>query len=462
MTPRPTIAPARAAAFRVLRALDDPRADAGEALRRARDPMPDARDRALTTELVTGTLRWRGALDYQLARRMSRPLSALDGIVRDSLRLGAYQITHLDRVPASAVVHDAVEMVKRSPVSSAAPLVNAVLRRLARERSALTWPDRPTTLDDDAARRAMIEHLAVVHSHPAWLVERWLARYGLADTETWLAFNNRPAPLTLAPNRLRLDRDALATRLGVEGVVVRPTSVAPHGLLATDARVLATNAFRSGDFVIQDEASQIVPELAALAGGARVLDACAAPGGKTLALAAQVGPSGLVVATDVRPHRIGLLAETMRRVAATAVRVVRIDADGPLPFGDAVFDAVLIDAPCSGVGTLRRDPDIRWRRAPADLPALARAQAELLSRMHPAVRRSGRIIYSTCSSEPDENEAVVAAFLNAHANFAVVPLSRIDRLPPGLAALATPEGFLRTSPLDGLEAFFAAVLQRVD
>jgi 16S rRNA (cytosine967-C5)-methyltransferase len=454
------VAPARGAAFRVLRALDDPAADAGEALRRAREALPDPRDRALTMELVTGTLRWRAAIDYQLARRMTRSLAALDDSVRDALRLAAYQIIHLTRVPVSAVVHDSVEIVKRSRVSSAAPFVNAVLRRLARERSILTWPERPATVADQLGRGAMVEHLAVVHSHPAWLVARWLDRYGLGDTEAWLAFNNQPAPLALAPNRLRLDRATLAAELEAEGIAATPTRVAPHGLVTTDARVLASEAFQRGDFVVQDEASQIVPELAAQAAGAHVLDACAAPGGKTLALAAQVGPSGLIVATDVRPRRIRLLADTVRRAAATRVRVVHVDAEGPFPFPDGIFDAVLIDAPCSGLGTLRRDPDIRWRRAPEDLPALARAQRELLARTCLAVRRSGRLIYSTCSSEPDENEAVIAAFLETHPDFDVVPLSQVEALPPAIASLATPEGYLRTTPLNGLEAFFGAVLQR--
>jgi 16S rRNA (cytosine967-C5)-methyltransferase len=446
----------------VLCALDDPAADPGEALHRVREALADARDRALTTELVIGTLRWRGALDHQLALRLSRPLSALDDIVRDALRLGAYQILLLDRVPASAVVHDAVELIRRSRVSSAAPLVNAVLRRLARERSGLRWPERPSAVVDEPTRQAMIAHLAAVHSHPAWLVERWLARYGPADTEAWLVFNNRPAPLTLAPNRLRMGRAVLARRLEAEGVVVEPTAIAPHGLITIDGRVLATEAFRVGDFVVQDEASQLIPELAAQPTGARVLDACAAPGGKTLALAAQVGPSGRVIATDARPHRLRLLTETVRRTTASPVNVVQIAANGPLPFSDAVFDAVLIDAPCSGLGTLRRDPDIRWRRTPEDLPTLARTQAALLARVSHAVRRSGRVIYSTCSSEPEENEAVVAAFLGAHANYAVIPLSQIESLPMAVAALATPDGYLRTSPLDGLEAFFGAVLQRVD
>jgi 16S rRNA (cytosine967-C5)-methyltransferase len=448
------------AAFRALRLLSDRAMDLGEALRRARDPLTDVRDRALTTDLVTGTLRWRGAIDYQLAARLSRPLTRTDAVVVDALRLGAYQLLHLDRVPAAAVVHDSVELVKRSRVASAAPLVNAVLRRLARDRGALSWPSRPATVDDAASRAALVTYLAVVHSHPAWLVDRWLARYGAAETEAWLTFNNQPPELTLAPNRTRLDRDSLAAQLEAEGIASLPTLIAPHGLRTGDSRVLASESYRKGNFVIQDEASQIVPELAAAAPGARVFDACAAPGGKTLALAAQTGVEGLVVAADVRPHRVRVLRETLGRTTPPRVSVVYVSHAGPLPFADRVFDVVLVDAPCSGLGTVRRDPDIRWRRIPQDLERFAQRQIELLGRTGRLVKPSGRLIFSTCSSEPDENEAVVSAFCADHPEFVVVPLDRIDGLWAPVVRLMTPEGYLRTAPRHGLEAFFGAALQR--
>jgi 16S rRNA (cytosine967-C5)-methyltransferase len=178
-----------------------------------------------------------------------------------------------------------------------------------------------------------------------------------------------------------------------------------------------------------------------------------------VALAAQAA-DGLVVATDVRGRRIDILAETIRRSAAANVRIVRVDDDGALPFASSVFDRVLVDAPCSGLGTVRRDPDIKWRRTPADLAAFARQQVGLLQRMSPAVAAGGRLIYSTCSSEPEENEGVVAAFLVGAAEFVRVPLGRLASLRPEIAEMETTEGYLRTSPLDGLEAFFGAVLER--
>jgi 16S rRNA (cytosine967-C5)-methyltransferase len=442
-------APARAAAFRVLSTVSAGRVDLGEALSRARDPLTDSRDRALATDLATGTLRWRGALDYQLQRLSAKPLRKLDAAVLDALRLGAYQILHLERVPISAVVNDSVDLVKASGVRSAAGFANAVLRRLARERETLVWPDR----------RDLVEHLAVVHSHPAWLVRRWLDRYGEHDTERWLRFNNEPAAMTLATNRLLTTRADLAERLQAEGVETTPTGRAPAGLVVTAGRALVSAAFRDGYCVVQDEASQIIPELLQAQPAQMVIDACASPGGKTLAAAAQCGPSGRVVATDVRWRRVQLLAATLARCRAANVRVVQIGHTTPFPFADAVFDRVLIDAPCSGLGTVRRDPDIRWRRDPSQFAALAATQLDLLHRARPLVAAGGRIVYSTCSSEPEENEDIVAAFLDAAPEFSVLPLASAG-VAPAIAEMQTSQGYLRTSPTFGLEAFFAAILLR--
>lgn len=442
-------APARDAAFRVLSHIASGRGDLGDALSRARDPLQDPRDRALATELATGTLRWRNAIDYQLQRLSGRPLHKLDVAVLDALRLGAYQLLYLDRVPTSAVVNDSVDLVKRAGFRSAAGFANAVLRRLARERDALEWPSR-----DD-----LVDHLAVVHSHPAWLVARWVERYGAAEAERWLQFNNDPATLTLAANRLLTTRDELIRRLRAEAISAEPTALAPHGIAIREGRALSSSTFAEGYCVVQDEASQIVPELVRARAGQRVLDLCASPGGKTIALAAQCAAAGLVVATDVRPKRVRLLAATVARCRATNVRIAQVPARGTLPFREASFDGVLIDAPCSGLGTVRRDPDIRWRREPSQLPALAATQHELLQRTRHLVASGGCIVYSTCSSEPEENEEVVARFLAEAPEFAVEALDATD-VPAPLHTMATREGYLRTTPAHGLEAFFGAILRK--
>ena len=424
------IAPARQAAYAALIAHEVTGTDLPSAIATARAPLTDARDQALLTELVTGVVRMRRALDYQLAQRTTRPLEALDPEVRTALRLGAFQLLYLDRLPASAVVNDAVALTKRGGKSSAGALVNAVLRATARDRDRLSWPESPA-----------VTALGIRHSHPEWLVERWAQRYGLEATSAWLVFNNQPPRLCLAANRLRGTREALAARLDAEGVRTEPTARSRHGLQVVSGAALATDAFREGWFVVQDEASQLIAELGELQPGQRTLDLCASPGGKSLALAARVGAEGLLVACDVRPRRVRLLRQTVTRLRVPA-SIVRVPPAGDLPFADGAFDFVLVDAPCSGLGTIRRDPDIRWARTEPDLARLAVGQVTLLRRAGRLVAPGGTLVYSTCSSEPEENEAVVAEFLADTHDFA---LRRTHRTTP---------------PEDGLEAFYGAVLAR--
>src|SRR5687768_14009871 len=420
------IAPARIAAIEALGAIDEQPLDLGEAMARARRPLRDERDRALLLEIVTGTLRMRGAIDYQIAARSTRPIHKLDAAVLRVLRLSAFQILYQSRVPAPAIINDAVELTRRAAKSSAAGLVNAVLRKLSRERDQLTWPD----------------DLGVVHSHPQWLVDRWIDRHGREATEAWLTFNNRAPSLCLAVNRSRTSRDDLAEELAAAGVTTEPTARARYGLHVIEGHPLQHEAFKDGRFIVQDEASQLIAELVDVRPGARVLDLCASPGGKTLTLSATTGPAGSVIACDVRPHRIRLLSRTIRRCRLANVQVMHVSVDRALPFRESCFDAILIDAPCSGLGTVRRDPDIKWRRSAADLPRFAAAQLELLGRAADLVAPSGMLVYSTCSSEPEENEHVVAAFLQQRSDF------RLER---------THE----TLPFrDGLEAFYGVVLRR--
>lgn len=433
------IAQARLAALDALRQIDGERLDMGEAVARARQPLTDERDRALLLEIVSGTLRMRGAIDHQLALRLTRPLARLDALVRDILRMSAFQLMYLTRTPSSAIINDAVDLTRRGGKTSATGLVNAVLRALNRDRQKLTWPERPADATDLAALAA---YFSIVHSHPAWLVARWLARHGAADTETWLAFNNQAPPLCLIPNRTLASRDALAEELAADGVETRPTGRAAYGLHVIAGQAMATRAIREGRGLVQDEASQLIGELVGVQRGERLLDLCASPGGKSVAMAADLGSNGLLVASDVRRHRLRVLTETLGRCRLARARVVQVPSSGPLPFAEAAFDRVLIDAPCSGLGTVRRDPDIRWRMAEADLPALAATQVALLDRAAPLVRPGGTLVYSTCSSEPEENQDVVTAFLATHPQF--TETRRHQTLP------------FR----DGLEAFFGSVLTR--
>jgi len=457
------IAPARVAALRVLQAVDTAGADLPSAIAHARTHLTDERDRALLIELTTGTLRWLGAIDHLIAHAARRPLTRIDPEVRDVLRLGIYQLLHLDRVPASAVVDDAVEMTRKAGKSSAAGFVNAVLRQVSRTRGALPLPRRPALADDGAPadREAALDYLSTTLSHPRWLVARWLDAHGFDAAERWVRFNNEPAPLIVRVNTLRTNRPAMAEALREHGVECRPTAVAPDGLVVTAGNPLHTPLAETGLFLLQDEASQAVALLALASPNERVLDTCASPGGKSVAIAAAVGGEGMVVAGDIRRRRIDLLRQTLARAGADRVAVVQIDLAQPLPFGPE-FDCVFVDAPCSGLGTIRREPEVRWRRTAAELPRLAAVQLRMLENAAGAVRPGGRLVYATCSSEAEENEGVVAAFLSRSDGFA--PLERADfadRLPGALLTLVNQAGQFRSWPWQhDLEAFFAAVLVR--
>ena len=310
----------------------------------------------------------------------------------------------------------------------------------------------------EAHEAAALDYLSIALSHPRWLVERWLRRMPFEDVESWLRFNNSPAPLTLRINSLRTTRDQLTALLAARGIKVVPTEWAPDGLVVTDGNPLTAD-LPPGLFIVQDEASQIVPLLVAARAGARILDACAAPGGKTIALANAARGHATIVANDFRPRRVALLRSTLANAGVRGAVVVRADVERRLPFAPA-FDAVLLDAPCSGLGTLRRDPEIRWRRQPDDLVRLATAQYRMLCHAAAVVRPGGEVVYSTCSSEPEENEAVVTMFLERNPAFALV--SRDDagrRVPQRAQSLIDEKGYLLTSPpRHGLEAFFGAIL----
>ncbi len=447
------IAPARLAAYDVLRAVSSGRADLPTALARARSRLHDERDRGLAGEIAAGTLRWQAAFDRVIAAFAGRPAARLDPEVLDILRMTAFQLLHLDRIPASAAVNDAVDLARNAGKQSAGGLVNAVLRRISRERGRLPLPPRPA--DPAADRSASIDYLAGALSHPEWLVTRWLDRHGFEAAEAWAQFDNEPAALTLRTNTLRTTRDALGQALAGHGVTTRPAVFAPQGLLVLDGNPLLTPLAHEGLFSVQDESSQLVAVLAAARPGERVLDACASPGGKTTALAAAMEDRGLIVATDLRGRRVDLLARTVRAAGASCVRVVRADAARPLPFVGE-FDCVLLDVPCSGLGTLRRDPDIRWRRTEVELGPLAATQASMLEQSAAVIAPGGRLLYSTCSSEPEENETVVSRFLEGHPDFV---LQDPAHAPAELRRFINPAGHFRTYPFrDQLEAFFAAML----
>jgi 16S rRNA (cytosine967-C5)-methyltransferase len=445
---------AREAAAHALVALERGRTTLAAEIDAVRKRVRDERDRGLLVELATGTVRWRAELDAMLGPHSSRPLGELAPEIRAILRLTAYQLKHLDRIPAHAALHEAVDLARTLGHPRASGFVNAVLRSLQRDAKRTRLPAKPAA---DASRDAQVAYLATTLSHPAWLVTRWIERYGFDAAERWCRFNNTSPEITVRPLGA-LSVAELLTALQAAGVSAAPARFVADAVTLPPGELGRVPHALAEQILVQDEASQLVARATGAAPGHRVLDVCASPGGKTLVIATDLHGDGLLVAADFRSARIRLLQRTVRGAAST-IPIVALDATKPLPFGP-VFDRVFVDAPCSGLGVLRRDPDVKWSRAAGDLALMSEGQRLMLARAADVVAPGGRVIYATCSSEPEENDDVVDAFLARDARFAPVPVA-LGALVTGADAMIEPTGRLRTLPFrDGLDAFFAAALER--
>ncbi len=397
-------------------------------------------DRALLRELVFGVVRQRGALDWQIDQLSKVP--RLDPAVRNILRLGAYQLLFLDRIPPFAAVSTAVDLAKEASGIAGGRLVNGLLRNLLRRKEALPLPD-PV--------REPIRHLAVVHSHPEWLIEKWLRQWGETPTVALCLHNNTPPPVTLRVNVLKTTRERLAADLAAEGASsVSPTVHSPQGLHVKGVHVTTLASFRRGEFYVQDEGAQLVSLLVAPKPGEAILDFCAAPGGKTLHLAELADGRGEITATDIDAVRLAKLRENLRRLQTPGIVV--------LPAPDALrgrYDAIVVDAPCSALGILRRIPEGKWNKSPDSISTSANVQYQILERVVPQLKTGGRLIYITCSTEPEENEAVVERFSAAHPDICLDNFA--DNLPQGLRPFVTPSGYFTTLPNSvSMDHFFAA------
>jgi 16S rRNA (cytosine967-C5)-methyltransferase len=417
------------------------------------------RDAALCTELVMGTLRWQGTLDFIAQQFVQRRWTSLDTEVRVALRLGVYQLRFLcsipGRMPARAVLHETVELVKASAKRSAAGMVNAVLRKAAA-------PEGGVATELASMRLAsMPEHewRAVEYSHPAWLLERWSAQFGDVEAQA-LARANNDAPSTFL--RLSLTSrsvDEVEADLRERQVEIRPGNFLKQCRRLVRGNVTRTEPYLRREIMLQDEASQMVAHLLDVRPGHRVLDLCAAPGNKTAQLAQWAGPSGLVVACDLHLHRLARLAASPD---CSNTRMLALDGTQPLPFR-TTFDRILVDAPCSGTGTLRRHPEIKWRLTPGDIQTLAEKQLQLLDNAAAVLAESGRMVYSTCSLEEEENRSVVEKFLATHSEFRLLPLrADADRLRsffhPSASSILE-NAFLETSSArHDCDGFFGAIL----
>jgi 16S rRNA (cytosine967-C5)-methyltransferase len=450
-----TIAPARACAYTVLRRVFEHGAYADQALQAESDGL-DPRDRALAMRLAYGAVQRRGTLDHLIGAMAERSPRRLDAPVLAALRLGLYELLYLDGSPDYAVVTDSVELAK-AQARGGHGLVNAVLRRATREgREALLG-----ALTDTTAERA-----AVMHSHPQWIARLWWDELGADEARALMAHDNEPGEAALRANTLVTDASALAQALAAGDptgarppVRWRPDPDIPEALVLEDPfDAHGSQAWREGAFVSQSRAAMLVARVLAPQPHETVLDLCAAPGGKSTHLAALMQGTGEVVAVERDRRRAGELVRTAQRLRAHNVRVELGDAGHPRPQG-ATFDRVLVDPPCSGLGTLQARPDLRWRMERSRLAELERAQARILAAGAGAVRPGGVLVYSTCTISPTENERRITTFLDANPDFALDDLA-VEL--PGRANPRAPETVLTLPHRDRTAGFFIARLRRRD
>jgi 16S rRNA (cytosine967-C5)-methyltransferase len=415
-----------------------------------------AADRALATELVYGTLRWRGRLDYLISQALDRDLGKLEPLVTSALRVGAYQLFFSDRIPANAAVDEAVRCVRAMGLERATGLVNAVLRRLAREGDQIELPK----LEDDP-----LDHLVHSQSLPLWLAKRWLSQFGAEEAAKLAATMNQAAPVTIRVNRTKTTREALLPELILRFPDAQLCRYAPNGIiLGRKGDAGHDPTFVSGQISVQDEASQLVVDLLDPQPGDRILDTCAAPGTKTAAIAERLNGEGHVLALDRHPRRLQLVGRGMRRLEVGGVATLERDATKPLDdlgAPDGPFDRILVDAPCSGLGALRRNPDARWRIRPDDLEALSKIQRGILESAAGVLRPGGSLVYSTCTITPEENELVIKGFLATRPGWKIAGR---DEAPAVLQELIDDDGTLRLLPhrprCQDMDGFFAVRMIR--
>ncbi|PKM81720.1 MAG: 16S rRNA (cytosine(967)-C(5))-methyltransferase RsmB [Firmicutes bacterium HGW-Firmicutes-14] len=416
---------------------------------------PEKLDRAFATELVYGTLRTLGTLDWILAKFLKKPLTDLPTWIRTILRMGVYQIIYMDRVPDSAACNESANLARKYGHTGTVKLVNGVLRNVARNREEIKFPD----IDTDPVRG-----IAVRYSHPEWLVRKWVREFGAQGAEELCRANNEVPPNAVRTNTLRITRDELKETLAEEGVESIEGRFAPETLIIGGFKSVGSlAAHRSGLFMVQDESSALVGHALSPQPGSLVIDACSAPGGKSTHLAQLMGNRGHIISADVHPHKMRLIRENAARLGVDIIEPVVVDAaeiDREYP-GKA--DYILVDAPCSGLGILRRRPEIRWRKEPGQINELAALQLKILQSASRCLKPGGTVVYSTCTLTGEENIDVVKKFLADNEDFAMESLA--DYLPGPLAELPGTDtidrGYIQFLPhIHGTDGFFIARMKK--
>jgi 16S rRNA (cytosine967-C5)-methyltransferase len=406
-------------------------------------------DRGLFAELVFGVLRRQGTLDHILSGLLAQPLARQEPQVLIFLRLGLYQLLYLDRIPESAAVNESVNLAKQI-LPRASGLVNAVLRNYLRHKDSVTFPD-PVA--------APAAYIAARHSHPAWLVKLWFSQLGEAETELLAEASSCQPPLTLRANTLATTRSDLLDKFAANGITATPCRFSPFGLMVEGRHhIPGLPGFREGLFVVQDEASQMAGILLDPQPGERVLDTCAAPGGKATHLAQMMDNRGELLAMDNSGSKLPLIQEAAQRLGITIIRTRAADLLQSGAFPADAFDRVLLDAPCSGLGVIRRNPEAKWRLTPEDVTRLAAVQKTMLKNAIRMLKPGGVLLYSTCSTTREENEAVVGDFLSRHPHCV---LENLNEIFPDYRELFTEEGMFRAWPhRHGMDGFFSARIRK--
>jgi len=406
------ISPARLAAFNILKQVET---GAFSSILLASEELHlRAADKALCHELVLGVLRWQLRLDKILDHFSRRRIESFDPPVRIALRLGLYQLRHLTRIPPSAAVNESVNLVRAARLGSASALVNAVLRRSTREPN----------FDPAADVSDSLERIAIKTSHPVWLIDRWATAFGLDEAESFATSNNVMPPTAFRVVANRADQSVIVSRLTAAGATLESSVIVDGASRVSGATSLLRELTAAGAIYLQDEASQLVAHELDVKLGERVLDLCAAPGGKTTLIADRSGDSAFIVAADRSETRMATVLNTIRLHELKSIEPVILNAVDFLPFTERSFDKVLVDVPCSGTGTLRRNPEIRWRLTPVDIEKLAAQQRHILRRAIEMVKPGGRLIYSTCSVEREENEEVIEEVIAHDERFQLVKTRR--------------------------------------
>jgi 16S rRNA (cytosine967-C5)-methyltransferase len=409
-------------------------------------------DRAFLTELTYGVLRWRERLDWLIRHFSKVSFEKIELAILNILRLGLYQILFLSRTPSSAAVNESVELAKRIRGEGGAGFVNAILRSILRERDQIPYPD---------IRENPVLHISVVESHPLWLVRRWIEKVGLEETMKICAVNNQIPALTLRTNTLKIDRKDLIEKLREKGLKPFPCSFSEEGILLEDPPATSELPFlKEGLYIIQDEASQLVTSILDPKPGEQILDACAAPGGKSTHIAQRMENQGEIHALDLSKGKLDLVEKMCRRLGTKIVKTMKGDAADTLPIPrETKFDRVLADVPCSGFGTLRRNPDLKWRRKEEDIGRLAGLQSSILRNLGRYVKEGGILVYSTCTVFREENEDVVEKFLDGHPEFRLDQMS--EAIPPKCHSFIKKGYFKTFPPRNEMDGFFVARLKKL-